>query len=118
MYFCTVCVIFRAIHVVNSHLALNINLITTGSTQESAPEVTGWRVENILRSMGPLGKKRICNLNGTNSFFYILAGLDFEALLIKPKEVKDGVKLPLIVTPHGLLLSLWLYSHYLLVQTK
>ncbi|KAM3618441.1 uncharacterized protein V6R79_020412 [Siganus canaliculatus] len=27
--------------------------------------------------------------------------LDFEALLIKPKEVKDGVKLPLIVTPHG-----------------
>ncbi|XP_034552274.1 acylamino-acid-releasing enzyme [Notolabrus celidotus] len=28
-------------------------------------------------------------------------GLDFEALLIKPKEVKDGVKLPLIVAPHG-----------------
>ncbi|XP_067448493.1 acylamino-acid-releasing enzyme isoform X1 [Thunnus thynnus] len=28
-------------------------------------------------------------------------GLDFEALLIKPKEVTDGVKLPLIVTPHG-----------------
>uniref|UniRef100_A0A3Q1BQ55 Acylamino-acid-releasing enzyme n=1 Tax=Amphiprion ocellaris TaxID=80972 RepID=A0A3Q1BQ55_AMPOC len=28
-------------------------------------------------------------------------GLDFEALLIKPKEVKDEVKLPLIVTPHG-----------------
>ncbi|XP_034028452.1 acylamino-acid-releasing enzyme [Thalassophryne amazonica] len=28
-------------------------------------------------------------------------GLDFEALLIKPKEVKDGVKLPLVVTPHG-----------------
>uniref|UniRef100_A0A3B4ZH63 acylaminoacyl-peptidase n=1 Tax=Stegastes partitus TaxID=144197 RepID=A0A3B4ZH63_9TELE len=28
-------------------------------------------------------------------------GLDFEALLIKPKEVKDDVKLPLIVTPHG-----------------
>ncbi|XP_029362129.1 acylamino-acid-releasing enzyme [Echeneis naucrates] len=28
-------------------------------------------------------------------------GLDFEALLIKPKEVKDGIKLPLIVNPHG-----------------
>ncbi|TNM87014.1 acylamino-acid-releasing enzyme [Takifugu rubripes] len=28
-------------------------------------------------------------------------GLDFEALLIKPKEVQKGVKLPLIVTPHG-----------------
>ncbi|XP_029011574.1 acylamino-acid-releasing enzyme isoform X2 [Betta splendens] len=28
-------------------------------------------------------------------------GLDFEALLVKPKEVKDGVKLPLIVSPHG-----------------
>ncbi|XP_039903897.1 acylamino-acid-releasing enzyme isoform X1 [Simochromis diagramma] len=28
-------------------------------------------------------------------------GLDFDALLIKPKEVKDGVKLPLIVIPHG-----------------
>uniref|UniRef100_A0A4W6F0B1 acylaminoacyl-peptidase n=1 Tax=Lates calcarifer TaxID=8187 RepID=A0A4W6F0B1_LATCA len=28
-------------------------------------------------------------------------GLDFEALLIKPKEVKDGVTLPLIVSPHG-----------------
>uniref|UniRef100_A0A4W6F0C2 Acylamino-acid-releasing enzyme n=1 Tax=Lates calcarifer TaxID=8187 RepID=A0A4W6F0C2_LATCA len=27
-------------------------------------------------------------------------GLDFEALLIKPKEVKDGVTLPLIVSPH------------------
>ncbi|XP_058498461.1 acylamino-acid-releasing enzyme isoform X3 [Solea solea] len=29
------------------------------------------------------------------------SGLDFEAVLIKPKEVKDGVKLPLIVSPHG-----------------
>ncbi|XP_030589329.1 acylamino-acid-releasing enzyme-like isoform X2 [Archocentrus centrarchus] len=29
------------------------------------------------------------------------SGLDFEALLIKPKEVKDEVKLPLIVIPHG-----------------
>uniref|UniRef100_A0AAY4EF75 acylaminoacyl-peptidase n=1 Tax=Denticeps clupeoides TaxID=299321 RepID=A0AAY4EF75_9TELE len=28
-------------------------------------------------------------------------GLDFEALLLKPKETKDGEKLPLIVTPHG-----------------
>uniref|UniRef100_A0A3Q3JP83 acylaminoacyl-peptidase n=1 Tax=Monopterus albus TaxID=43700 RepID=A0A3Q3JP83_MONAL len=30
-------------------------------------------------------------------------GLDFEALLIKPKEVKAGVKLPLIVAPHALI---------------
>lgn len=37
----------------------------------------------------------------SNKFHCVLAGLDFEALLIKPKEVKDGVKLPLIVTPHG-----------------
>lgn len=38
----------------------------------------------------------------------VVAGLDFEALLIKPKKVKDGVKLPLIVTPHGwLLYFLW-----------
>lgn len=29
------------------------------------------------------------------------SGLDFDALLIKPKEVNDGVKLPLIVIPHG-----------------
>uniref|UniRef100_A0A8C2XGD3 acylaminoacyl-peptidase n=1 Tax=Cyclopterus lumpus TaxID=8103 RepID=A0A8C2XGD3_CYCLU len=29
------------------------------------------------------------------------SGLDFEALLIKPKEIEDGVKLPLIVIPHG-----------------
>ncbi|XP_047233004.1 acylamino-acid-releasing enzyme isoform X2 [Girardinichthys multiradiatus] len=28
-------------------------------------------------------------------------GLDFEAVLVKPKEVKEGVKLPLIVLPHG-----------------
>uniref|UniRef100_A0A673ANC0 Acylamino-acid-releasing enzyme n=1 Tax=Sphaeramia orbicularis TaxID=375764 RepID=A0A673ANC0_9TELE len=28
-------------------------------------------------------------------------GLNFEAVLIKPKEVKDGVKLPLVVIPHG-----------------
>ncbi|XP_012681629.1 acylamino-acid-releasing enzyme [Clupea harengus] len=28
-------------------------------------------------------------------------GLDFEALLLKPKESKEGVKLPLIVIPHG-----------------
>ncbi|CAB1336034.1 unnamed protein product [Coregonus sp. 'balchen'] len=27
-------------------------------------------------------------------------GLDFDALLLKPKDVKEGVKLPLIVTPH------------------
>ncbi|XP_020785237.1 acylamino-acid-releasing enzyme isoform X1 [Boleophthalmus pectinirostris] len=29
------------------------------------------------------------------------SGLDFEALLIKPKEIKEGVKLPLVVIPHG-----------------
>ncbi|MEQ2197490.1 hypothetical protein XENOCAPTIV_030198, partial [Xenoophorus captivus] len=28
-------------------------------------------------------------------------GLVFEAVLVKPKEVKEGVKLPLIVLPHG-----------------
>ncbi|KAJ8016007.1 hypothetical protein DPEC_G00002650 [Dallia pectoralis] len=28
-------------------------------------------------------------------------GLDFDAILLKPKEVKEGVKLPLLVTPHG-----------------
>ena len=33
--------------------------------------------------------------------FCVLAGLDFEALLIKPKEAQQGVKLPLVVIPHG-----------------
>ncbi|XP_073326797.1 acylamino-acid-releasing enzyme isoform X1 [Pagrus major] len=41
-------------------------------------------------------------------------GLDFEALLIKPKEVKDGVKLPLIAVPHGgphsVIVAEWLLS--------
>ncbi|XP_077572655.1 acylamino-acid-releasing enzyme-like [Stigmatopora nigra] len=41
-------------------------------------------------------------------------GLDFESLLIKPKEVKDGVKLPLIVFPHGgphsVIVANWLLS--------
>ncbi|XP_061668184.1 acylamino-acid-releasing enzyme [Syngnathoides biaculeatus] len=41
-------------------------------------------------------------------------GLDFEALLIKPKEVKEGVKLPLIVFPHGgphsVIVANWLLS--------
>ncbi|XP_068997662.1 acylamino-acid-releasing enzyme isoform X1 [Embiotoca jacksoni] len=41
-------------------------------------------------------------------------GLDFEALLIKPKEVKDELKLPLIVTPHGgphsVIVAEWLLS--------
>ncbi|KAM4610100.1 acylamino-acid-releasing enzyme-like isoform 2-T2 [Polymixia lowei] len=41
-------------------------------------------------------------------------GLDFEALLIKPKEVKEDVKLPLIVTPHGgphsVVVAEWLLS--------
>ena len=64
------------------------------------------RVENILLSMGHL-KNSVCSRHENNIFsFFILAGLDFEALLIKPKEVTDGVKLPLIVTPHGWLLSL------------
>lgn len=42
------------------------------------------------------------------------SGLDFEAILIKPKELKDSVKLPLIVTPHGgphsVIVSEWLLS--------
>ncbi|XP_061909769.1 acylamino-acid-releasing enzyme-like isoform X1 [Entelurus aequoreus] len=41
-------------------------------------------------------------------------GLDFEALLIKPKELKDDVKLPLIVYPHGgphsVIVADWLLS--------
>ena len=40
-----------------------------------------------------------------------VAGLDFEALLIKPKKVEDGVKLPLIVTPHGWLLCFLVFFH-------
>ncbi|XP_063742610.1 acylamino-acid-releasing enzyme isoform X4 [Eleginops maclovinus] len=47
-------------------------------------------------------------------------GLDFEALLIKPKEVKDGVKLPLIVTPHGgphsVVVADWLLSSSVLCR--
>uniref|UniRef100_A0A8C9Z9W9 Acylamino-acid-releasing enzyme n=1 Tax=Sander lucioperca TaxID=283035 RepID=A0A8C9Z9W9_SANLU len=46
-------------------------------------------------------------------------GLDFEALLIKPKEVKD-VKLPLIVTPHGgphsVIVADWLLSSSVLCR--
>lgn len=34
-------------------------------------------------------------------FYCISAGIDYEAVLMKPKEVKEGVKLPLIVLPHG-----------------
>ncbi|CAN9515559.1 unnamed protein product [Ophioblennius macclurei] len=41
-------------------------------------------------------------------------GLDFEALLIKPKEVKEDVKLPLVVIPHGgphsVIVADWLLS--------
>ncbi|XP_026187700.1 acylamino-acid-releasing enzyme-like isoform X3 [Mastacembelus armatus] len=41
-------------------------------------------------------------------------GLDFEALLMKPKEVKAGVKLPLVVIPHGgphsVVVAEWLLS--------
>uniref|UniRef100_A0A3B4USV6 Acylamino-acid-releasing enzyme n=1 Tax=Seriola dumerili TaxID=41447 RepID=A0A3B4USV6_SERDU len=47
-------------------------------------------------------------------------GLDFEALLIKPKEVKEGVKLPLIVTPHGgphsVIVAEWLLSSSVLCR--
>ncbi|XP_059188274.1 acylamino-acid-releasing enzyme isoform X3 [Centropristis striata] len=47
-------------------------------------------------------------------------GLDFEALLIKPKEVEDGVKLPLIVTPHGgphsVIVAEWLLSSSVLCK--
>ncbi|CAM9158341.1 unnamed protein product [Lampetra planeri] len=47
-------------------------------------------------------------------------GLDFEALLIKPKEVKDGVKLPLVVTPHGgphsVIVADWLLSSSVLCR--
>ncbi|CAG07332.1 unnamed protein product, partial [Tetraodon nigroviridis] len=47
-------------------------------------------------------------------------GLDFEALLIKPKKVADGVKLPLIVTPHGgphsVFVAEWLLSQSVLCK--
>ncbi|KAM6924857.1 acylamino-acid-releasing enzyme-like [Xenentodon cancila] len=47
-------------------------------------------------------------------------GLDFEALLIKPKEVKDAVKLPLIVVPHGgphsVIVAEWLLSFSVLCR--
>ncbi len=62
------------------------------------------RVEKILLFVGHF-KNSVCYCNQTNKYVFVLAGLDFEALLIKPKEVKDGGKLPLIVTPHGWLLS-------------
>lgn len=45
----------------------------------------------------------------------VVAGLDFEALLIKPKKVKDGVKLPLIVTPHGWFLCLLCFAIILFI---
>ncbi|XP_016520953.1 acylamino-acid-releasing enzyme-like isoform X2 [Poecilia formosa] len=41
-------------------------------------------------------------------------GIDYEAVLMKPKEVKEGVKLPLIVLPHGgphsVIVAEWLLS--------
>ncbi|XP_043960960.1 acylamino-acid-releasing enzyme isoform X3 [Gambusia affinis] len=41
-------------------------------------------------------------------------GIDYEAVLMKPKEVKEGVKLPLIVLPHGgphsVVVAEWLLS--------
>ncbi|XP_054634012.1 acylamino-acid-releasing enzyme isoform X1 [Dunckerocampus dactyliophorus] len=47
-------------------------------------------------------------------------GLDFEALLIKPKDLKDDVKLPLIVYPHGgphsVIVADWLLSSAVLCR--
>jgi len=47
-------------------------------------------------------------------------GLGFEALLVKPTEVKEGVKLPLIVTPHGgphsVIVADWLLSSSVLCR--
>ncbi|XP_041713031.1 acylamino-acid-releasing enzyme [Coregonus clupeaformis] len=47
-------------------------------------------------------------------------GLDFDALLLKPKDVKEGVKLPLIVTPHGgphsVIVADWLLSSSVLCR--
>uniref|UniRef100_A0A7N5ZS49 Acylamino-acid-releasing enzyme n=1 Tax=Anabas testudineus TaxID=64144 RepID=A0A7N5ZS49_ANATE len=47
-------------------------------------------------------------------------GLDFDALLIKPKQVKDEVKLPLIVSPHGgphsVVVAEWLLSSSVLCR--
>ncbi|KAG7273133.1 hypothetical protein CRUP_005461 [Coryphaenoides rupestris] len=47
-------------------------------------------------------------------------GLDFEALLIKPKEVQEGRKLPLVVTPHGgphsVIVAEWLLSSSVLCR--
>ncbi|XP_046896530.1 acylamino-acid-releasing enzyme [Hypomesus transpacificus] len=41
-------------------------------------------------------------------------GLDFDALLLKPRDMKEGLKLPLIVTPHGgphsVFVAQWLLS--------
>ncbi|XP_062854625.1 acylamino-acid-releasing enzyme-like [Trichomycterus rosablanca] len=41
-------------------------------------------------------------------------GLDFDAILLKPKDVKEGTKLPLIVNPHGgphsVMVTEWLLS--------
>ncbi|XP_075901966.1 acylamino-acid-releasing enzyme-like isoform X2 [Nelusetta ayraudi] len=46
--------------------------------------------------------------------------LDFEALVVQPKEVKDGVKLPLVVIPHGgphsVFVADWLLSSSVLVR--
>ncbi|XP_068194181.1 acylamino-acid-releasing enzyme [Antennarius striatus] len=47
-------------------------------------------------------------------------GLHFEALLIKPKEVKDGVRLPLVVIPHGgphsVVIAEWILSSSVLCR--
>ncbi|XP_072538219.1 acylamino-acid-releasing enzyme isoform X1 [Salminus brasiliensis] len=48
------------------------------------------------------------------------SGLDFDAILLKPKKVKEGTKLPLIVTPHGgphsVIVAEWLLSQAVLCR--
>lgn len=68
----------------------------------------GWKDAFVYEDM----KNALRNLIGLTLCSYFPAGLDFEALLIKPKEIEDGVKLPLIVIPHGWFLSFWFSSHY------
>ncbi|KAF4070681.1 hypothetical protein AMELA_G00288290 [Ameiurus melas] len=47
-------------------------------------------------------------------------GLDFDAILLKPKDVKEGTKLPLIVKPHGgphsVIVTEWLLSSAVLCK--
>uniref|UniRef100_A0AAR2JW53 Acylamino-acid-releasing enzyme n=1 Tax=Pygocentrus nattereri TaxID=42514 RepID=A0AAR2JW53_PYGNA len=47
-------------------------------------------------------------------------GLDFDAILLKPKQMKEGTKLPLIVSPHGgphsVVVAEWLLSQAVLCK--